>query len=63
MRRKVSQAAKNILKFDVTAKDLFESVGPLIAPAPPPPPKKKPSHSQVPKYTRPPKPPQNHPSL
>ena len=48
MCRKVSQAAKNILKFDVTAKDLFESI---------------PSHSRVPKYTRPPKPPQNHPSL
>ena len=35
---KVSQAAKNILKFDVTAKDLFESIGPLSTPAPPPPP-------------------------
>ena len=37
MCRKVSQAAKNILKFDVTAKDLFESIGPLSTPAPPPP--------------------------
>ena len=53
MCRKVSQAAKNILKFDVTEKDLFESIGPLSAP----------SHSRVQKYTRPPKPPQNHPSL
>ena len=61
MCRKVSQAAKNILKFDVTAKDLFESIGPLIAPAPPPPPL-NPPHSRVPKYTRPPKPPQNHSS-
>ena len=63
MCRKVSQAAKNILKFDVTATDLFESIGPLSAPAPPPPPPLNPSHSRVPKYTRPPKPPQNHPSL
>ena len=39
MCRKVSQAAKNILKFDITGKDLFESIGPLSAPAPPPPPK------------------------
>ena len=38
MCRKVSQAAKNILKFDVTAKDLFESIGPVSAPPPPPPP-------------------------
>ena len=37
MCRKVSQAAKNILKFDVTAKYLFESIGPLSAPAPPKP--------------------------
>ena len=37
MCRKVSQAAKNILKFDVTARDLFESIGPLSAPAPSPP--------------------------
>ena len=44
---KVSQAAKKILKFDITGKDLFESIGPLSAPAPPPPP--NPSHSQVPK--------------
>ena len=36
MCQKVSQAAKNILKFDVTAKDLFESIGPLSTPAPPP---------------------------
>ena len=40
MCRKVSQAAKNILTFDVTEKDLFESIGPLSAPAPPPPPPK-----------------------
>ena len=58
MCRKVSQAAKNILKFDVTEKDLFESIGPLSPPAP-----LNPSHSRVPKYTRPPKPSQNHPSL
>ena len=32
---KVSHAANNILKFDITAKDLFESIGPLSAPAPP----------------------------
>ena len=36
--RKVSHRAKNILKFDITAKDLFESIGPLSTPAPPPPP-------------------------
>ena len=35
MCRKVSQAARNILKFDVTAKDLFESISPLSAPVPP----------------------------
>ena len=29
MCRKVSQAAKNILKFDITGKDLFESTAPL----------------------------------
>ena len=34
MCQKGFQAAKNILKFDVTAKDLFESIGPLSAPAP-----------------------------
>ena len=38
MCRKVSQAAKNTLKFDITANDLFESIGPLSAFAPPPPP-------------------------
>ena len=38
MCRKVSQAAKNILKFDITGKDLLESLGSLSAPAPPPPP-------------------------
>ena len=32
---KVSQAAKNILKFYITGKDLFESIGPLSAPCPP----------------------------
>ena len=37
MCRKVSQAAKNILKFDITGKDLFESIGPLSAPGPPKP--------------------------
>ena len=36
MCRKVSQAAKNILQFDITGKDLFEALGPLSAPAPPP---------------------------
>ena len=40
MRRKVSNAAKNILGFDITGKDLFESIGSLSAPAPPPPPPK-----------------------
>ena len=34
---KVSHPTKNILKFDVTAKDLFQSIGPLSAPAPPKP--------------------------
>ena len=37
MCRKVSHAAKNILKFDVTAKDMIESIGPLSAPALPKP--------------------------
>ena len=32
MCRKVLQAAKNILKFDITGKDLFESIGSLSAP-------------------------------
>ena len=36
MCRKVSQAAKNILKFDFTAKDLLESIGPLSSPHPKP---------------------------
>ena len=49
MCRKVSQAAKNILKFDITGNVLFESVGSLSAPA-----LLNPSHS--------PKPPENHPS-
>ena len=40
MCRKVSNAAKNILGVDITGKDLFESIGSLIAP--PPPPQKKP---------------------
>ena len=31
MCHKVSQAARNILKFDITGKDLFESIGPLSA--------------------------------
>ena len=30
MCRKVSNAAKIILKIDITGKDLFESIGPLI---------------------------------
>ena len=59
MWRKVSNAAKNILAVDITGKDLFESIGSLSAPAPPP---LNPSHSRVPKWTRPPKPPQNYPS-
>ena len=37
MCRKVSNAAKNILGFDITGKDLFESAGSLSAPAPPKP--------------------------
>ena len=37
MCRKVSNAAKNILGFDITGKDLFESIGSLSAPAPPKP--------------------------
>ena len=36
MCHKVSEAAKNILKFDITGKDLFESIGALSALAPPP---------------------------
>ena len=44
MCRKVSHAAKNILKFDVIAKDLFESIGPLSTPAP-----LNPSRSRAPK--------------
>ena len=35
--RKVLNAAKNILGFDITGKDLFESIGSISAPAPPPP--------------------------
>ena len=57
MCRKVSHTAKDILKFDVTAKDLFESIGPLSSPAPSP---LSPSRSRAPKLTRPPNPPQNH---
>ena len=34
MCRKVSQAAKNIPKFDIAGKDLFKSIGPFSAPAP-----------------------------
>ena len=37
MCRRVSQAAKNILKFDITGKDLFESIISFSAPAPPKP--------------------------
>ena len=39
MCRKISNAAKNILKVGITGKELFESIGSLSAPAPPPPPK------------------------
>ena len=38
MCRKISNAAKTILSVDITGKDLFESIGPLSAPANPPPP-------------------------
>ena len=38
MCRKVLNAAKNILRVDITGKDLFESIGSLSTPAPPPPP-------------------------
>ena len=38
MCRKISNAAKNILKVGITGKELFESIGSLSAPAPPPPP-------------------------
>ena len=48
MCRKVSQASKNILQFDITGKDLFKSIGPLSVLAPPPPPPNH-SHSRVPK--------------
>ena len=44
MCRKVPKTAKNIRKFDITGKDLFESIGSLNAPAP-----LNPSHSRVPK--------------
>ena len=37
MCRKISKAAKNILKVGITGKELFESIGSLIVPAPPPP--------------------------
>ena len=35
MCRKISNAAKNILKVGITGKELFESIGSLSAPAPP----------------------------
>ena len=35
MCREVSNAAKTILRVDITGKDLFESIGSLIASAPP----------------------------
>ena len=35
--RKISNAAKNILKVGITGKELFESIGSLSAPAPPKP--------------------------
>ena len=34
----ISNAAKTILRVDITGKDLFESIGCLSVPAPPPPP-------------------------
>ena len=37
MCRKISNAAKNILKVGITGKELFESIGSLSAPAPPKP--------------------------
>ena len=37
MCRKISNAARTILSVDITAKDLFESIDSLSAPAPPPP--------------------------
>ena len=58
MCRKVSNAAKPILKIDITGKDLFESIGPLSASVPPPP--SPHSHSRAAKSTRPTNPPQNH---
>ena len=63
MCRKISQAAKNILNFDITGKDLFESIGPLSAPAPPPPLPLNLLHLRVPKETLPPDSPQNHSPL
>ena len=43
MCRKISNAAKNILKVGITGKELFESIGSLSVPAaPPPPPPPKP---------------------
>ena len=42
MCRKISNAAKNILKVGITGKELFESIGSLGAPLPPPPPPPKP---------------------
>ena len=38
MCRRISNAAKTILRVDITGKDLFESIGSLSSPAPPPPP-------------------------
>ena len=56
MCRKVSNAAKNILKVDITGKDLFESIGSLSAPAP-----QNHLHLRALKLTPPPTTSPNHP--
>ena len=45
--QRISNAAKTILRVDITGKDLFESIGSLSAPAPPSPLPPNHSHSQA----------------
>ena len=60
MCRKVSNAAKNILRVDITGKDLFESIGSHSAPAPSP---LSHSHSRARKGIQSRNPSQNHPQF
>ena len=46
MRQRISNAAKTILRVDITGKDLSESIGSLSVPTPPPPPLSH-SHSRA----------------